>query len=75
MLVRRGKEGLNGLKFGTFIGRFQSDGAASTAVKGLIGNTQISTLLLCVLYLSVELMITMNEYNFVSTKGLISSLR
>ena len=29
-----------------------------------IGNTQISTLLLCFLYLFVELMITMNEYNF-----------
>ena len=30
-----------------------------------IGNTQISTLFLCFLYLFVELMITMNEYNFV----------
>ena len=30
-----------------------------------IGNTQISILLLCLLYLFVELMITMNEYNFV----------
>ena len=30
-----------------------------------IGNTQISILLLCFLYLFVELMITMNEYNFV----------
>ena len=30
-----------------------------------IGNTQISTLLLCFLYLSVELMITMNEQSFV----------
>ena len=30
-----------------------------------IGNTQISVLLLCFLYLFVELMITMNEYNFV----------
>ena len=33
-----------------------------------IGNTQISILLLCFLYLFVELMITVNEYNFVSTK-------
>ena len=33
-----------------------------------VGNTQISILLLCFLYLFVELMITMNEYNFVSTK-------
>ena len=73
--MRKGQTSLDGFNRGTFIGRFQSDGAASTAVKGLIGNTQISTLLLCVLYLSVELMITMNEYNFVSTKGLISSLR
>ena len=30
-----------------------------------IGNTQISILLLCFLYLSVELMITVNESNFV----------
>ena len=30
-----------------------------------IGNTQINILLLCFLYLFVELMITMNEYNFV----------
>ena len=30
-----------------------------------IGNTQISVLLLCFLYLFVELMIAMNEYNFV----------
>ena len=29
-----------------------------------IGNTQISILLLCFLYLFVELMITMDEYNF-----------
>ena len=33
-----------------------------------IGNTQMSILLLCFLYLFVELMITVNEYNFVSTK-------
>ena len=32
----RGQKGLNALKFGTFIGRFQSDGAAGMAVKGLI---------------------------------------
>ena len=30
-----------------------------------IGNTQISMLLLCLLYLFAELMITMNESNFV----------
>ena len=30
------KKGLNDFKFGTFIGRFQSNGAASMAVKGLI---------------------------------------
>ena len=30
-----------------------------------VGNTQISILLLGLLYLFVELMITMNEYNFV----------
>ena len=30
-----------------------------------VGNTQISILLLGFLYLFVELMITMNEYNFV----------
>jgi len=30
-----GKKGLNDFKFGTFIGRFQSKGAASIAVKGL----------------------------------------
>ena len=29
---------LNGFKFGTFIGRFPSDGAARMAVKGLIFN-------------------------------------
>ena len=30
-----GKKGLNDFKFGTFVGRFWSDGAASMAVKGL----------------------------------------
>ena len=34
-----------------------------------IGNTQISILLLCFLNLFVELMITMNEYNFASTNN------
>ena len=29
------KESLNDFKFGTFVGRFPSDGAASMAVKGL----------------------------------------
>ena len=32
----REKKSLNSFKFVTFIGRFQSDGAASMAVKGLI---------------------------------------
>ena len=31
----KGKKVLNDLKFGIFIGRFPSDGAASMAVKGL----------------------------------------
>ena len=37
MLTRRGRGGksLNDFKFGTFIGRFPSDGAASMAEKGL----------------------------------------
>ena len=34
--AERGKS-LNCFKFGTFIGRFPSDGAASRAVKGLTG--------------------------------------
>ena len=33
--MRRGQKSLNGFKFGTFISRFPSDGAASMAVKGL----------------------------------------
>ena len=33
--MRRGQKSLNGFKFGTFIGRFPSDGEASMAVKGL----------------------------------------
>ena len=33
-----------------------------------IGNTQISILLLCFLYLFVEFVITMSEYNFVKPK-------
>ena len=33
--MRTGEKGLNDLKFGTFIGCFQSDGAASMGVKGL----------------------------------------
>ena len=32
----KGGKKLNGFKFGTFIGRFPSGGAASMAVKGLI---------------------------------------
>ena len=31
----KGQKSLDGFKFCTFIGRFQTDGAASTAVKGL----------------------------------------
>ena len=31
----KGGKGLNDFKFGTFVDRFQSDGAASMAVKGL----------------------------------------
>ena len=54
MLVHRGEEGLNGLKFGTFTGRFRSNGAASMAVKGLIGKSQISVLLLCFLDFTVQ---------------------
>ena len=34
--MRRGGKGLSNFKFGPFIGRFQIDGAASMAVKGLI---------------------------------------
>ena len=34
------KKNLNNLKFGTFIGRFSSDDAASMAVKGLIGTVK-----------------------------------
>ena len=33
-----GKTSLNGFQFGTFIGRFPSDGAENTAVNGLKGN-------------------------------------
>ena len=36
MLLRRRQKSLNGFKFGTLIGRFPSDDAASMAVKGLI---------------------------------------
>ena len=35
MFIRRGENCLNEFKFGTFIGRFPSEGAASVAVKGL----------------------------------------
>ena len=35
VLMRRGQRSLTGFQFGTFIGRFQSDGAASVAVNGL----------------------------------------
>ena len=34
---RGGVRSLSDFRFGTFIGRFQSDGAASMAVKGLTG--------------------------------------
>ena len=34
----KGGKGLNDFKFGTFIGRFQSDCKASMAVKGLISS-------------------------------------
>ena len=36
MLVRKGQKSLNDFKFGTFIGRFSSDGAANMAAKVLI---------------------------------------
>ena len=35
VLMRQGQKSLNGLKFGTFTGRFLSDGVASVAVKEL----------------------------------------
>jgi len=35
LMQKRGQKSLNGFKFGTFIGHFPSDGAASIAVKGL----------------------------------------
>ena len=35
MLIRSGEKGLNDFRFGTFVGRFQSDGTANMAVKGL----------------------------------------
>ena len=34
--MQRGKKSLNDFKFGTSVGRFLSDGTASTAVKGLL---------------------------------------
>ena len=33
-------KGLNGFKFGTFVGRFQNDEVASIAVKGLTSHTE-----------------------------------
>ena len=36
--AKAGKKDLIGFKFGTFVGRFQSNGASSIAVKGLKGN-------------------------------------
>ena len=39
MLKRRGPKSLNSFKFGTFIGRFPSDGAASMTAKGLMADT------------------------------------
>ena len=39
MLKRPGPKSLNSFKFGTFIGRFPSDGAASMTVKGLMADT------------------------------------
>ena len=40
--MRTGGGSLNGFKFGTFIGRFPSDGAARMAVKGLNVSTSLS---------------------------------
>jgi len=37
----KGKKGLNDFKFGTFNDRFQSDCAASVAVRGLIASTDL----------------------------------
>ena len=34
--MQRGEKSLNDFKFGTSVGRFPSDGTASTAVKGLM---------------------------------------
>ena len=39
--MRRGKKGLNGFIFATFVGRFPSDGATSMAVKGLTGSGSV----------------------------------
>ena len=38
MFTRRGKNGINDFKFGTFVGCVWRDGAASMAEKGLIGD-------------------------------------
>ena len=41
MLRRSGGKSLNDFKFGTSVGRFSSEGAASMAVKGLIHTENI----------------------------------
>ena len=41
--AKAGKKDLNVFKFGTFVGRFPSDGAASVEVKGLKGNRSADT--------------------------------
>ena len=77
----KGEKSFQWFKFGTFIGRFLSDGAASMAVNVCViiilstGNTQISILLLCFLYLFVELTITRNEYILFKPSMAVKELR
>ena len=42
MLMRKGKKPLTDFKFGTFVGRFLSDGATSMAAKGLIVRNKVT---------------------------------
>ena len=42
------EKSLSGFKFGTFIGRFPSDGEASMAVKGLMGGGWVVGEIVCI---------------------------
>ena len=72
MRIGRGPKSLNGFRFGTFIGRFPSDGVGSMVVKGLMGLVWFGFWLL-LFFAHYRLWVGATSVVFVQTGGLTES--